>query len=193
MRVRLPYKGLREYVHSTSILDYLHVSGTDICNQTAHVKSLSFRKLIKGDFDLLPLSECSRSELAGEVTLLDQSGTEHGFGLLDTGNIHQNRIEFNETKIAESAESNGSMISCRKLVGFTFPEIMVSLAKQYHQINLPSQNQKWIFAKLDAQGPLPDNFDECEVAFLNAIGNRYSRNKVSFDGKTYGIMQFALL
>lgn len=73
---------------------------------------------------------------------------------------------------------------------YSLIENIIALTKRLNYMLAPDVEGKWLFGQLDLKEALPNDWNDLVIARTVAVGNAFSRNRISIDGQEFGEIRF---
>jgi hypothetical protein len=164
--LELPFKGARDYLHSTDILPALTEVANERFGPLAWVDSLTirrpFRRIIQVSFESVEVS-------SGSFRMRNGSQNIPGW-LLETDKPVTRRIPYDTSPLSAAAVSgSGYARLLEPLPGFRVLDVLVGLMKL---VSAQVDRQHWWLCQLNLDAPLAENFP-VEVRIRNNLGGKF--------------------
>ncbi|MBZ9784466.1 hypothetical protein K9857_23285 [Pseudomonas sp. REP124] len=200
--VELPlyFKGSREYVHGTSMLDAAMMaisswaSGAEIEDLNFSINRMTARKLLCGWWQHGDSLSLQSNPIATFFFKVD--GISYEGGLVEIENNVQGRAPFDESVISERCvislvEKNITLDETP--IGISPIEIFVSMNKFLHQKAYEIANDsQWVFCRWESSvWPIPGDTNGVSLTIEQSLGTRLTRSRVELNGKMVGKIYFS--
>jgi hypothetical protein len=175
----LPFKGSREYLHSTDIIPALTEVAHERFGPQAWVDSLTirrpFRRAIQVSFEPVEVS-------SGSFRIRNSSQYIRGW-LLETDQPVTRRVPYDTTPLSAAAVSgSGYARILEALPGFTVLDVLVSLMKV---VSAQVDRRHWWVCQLNLDAPLAEIFP-VEVRIRNNLAGKFLVSDILQSGTVIG-------
>ncbi len=188
VKTTFPFKGGRTYVHGTSMFDEL---GEFLKSQgcVGAKIDIAFRKMIPNPNCTLEIRPAQADDSV-VATISRREGDDLVICLNPEAEMAEPvGIEYDEERIGESAEIDGSTITSIRPSGYSDVEIMVALCKKLHQTHFAA-GKRWVFSRFKGRIPL-DLGEDVELRIVRAVGTRLTCSEVYTAGSKVGEIYFS--
>ncbi len=191
LRLELPFKGDRNYLHGTDIHDAVRDAVRNRWGE-AEAVDLSFHRLAR---HALRLRDEAPAQEAMAVCRCRAGGGARQLWVVETEEPVQGRRPYDEEAVVAPMQVDHD----RRVAVLdgdrarTDIETWVAMTKRLHQLALPDLRGRWLFVRArlprfgGAGGPA-----RREIRIAAVLGNRLTRNELLLDGKPAGEIYFAL-
>jgi hypothetical protein len=136
----------------------------------------------------------ARPEKAAADFSVSSQGAAFSGWLVETDRQVTNRIPFDEERITRLCTIRGQAIDISGNSGYLPIEVAVSMTKKLHNLLLPTNDGRWIFAKIDLNRLLrEDDASALSVVLMENLYNRLTKSEIHVAGTSVGYMYFSLL
>lgn len=188
--LRLGYKGGRSYLHGSDIFHALNEWALECQGGTAYVARLSFRQLARTSCAVS--TEPPKAGLMGEG-LLNVSGVEVPFWVVETGGAVQRRYAYDEEKVVAPLILD---IAARQAVlpieTATPIEEIIAVTKRLNNEVAPLVDGKWLFGQLQLNGPLLRGGGDLKIVMRSLLASRFSINEIYYGNRLVGNIRFVV-
>lgn len=189
------FKGKRHYLQSSDLYLIVESVAKRRFGAACWVSALNFRDLLKTKCEIfffenndLPVDECPA---LFTVRLPDSSISG---AILPTTEPVVDRVEFDESPVAQSATIAEKEIIQKFRVGYTAIEELVSLTKCLHNSILPPKNGRWVFSGIGLDCPFSADPDACfNVSLVQSLANRLTVSEIQHGGRYLGTIKFIVM
>jgi hypothetical protein len=167
--LELPFKGSRDYLHSTNIFSALEKIGEDRFESGAFIRSLMLRRPMRRA--ILAVFE-RPADAAGSFVI--QTRTEQVTGwLVESGLPVSRRVPFDSSPLSAMAVVGDGMVLVRSAVaGHTLIDVVVGLMKKLtEQLPVAAGSGQWWLCQLDLEMPLREVYP-IEVRIRRVVGDQ---------------------
>ncbi len=175
----LPFKGTRDYLHGTDMVEALvGIAGPGPV-------SLRIHKIARSPLEVI--FEPDGEDLSAWTAIARIS--DQMFGLKEGDGTVQRRVPYDEQRAIGSASRVGEVLRCARDNDFTLIEQIVALNKSSLSFRKP-EVERWVFTELDL-ADYPASVANIAISPGASLGDRLVRSEVLFDGATVGKIGFS--
>lgn len=187
--LQFPFKGARQYIHSTSIMDAILEFSLPVPKPFGI--DFLFKKKILVSCCRVELREPEASDhVVIRVLPNAKSSTPPVFICInpESGCLQSRRIPYDEDHISTVAVVSGCGIRSAVVDGFSDSEIAVALCKRLH-LEVVNANRKWVFSRYTGRFPLRLE-GEIELVIAKRLGERMTCTDLYSSGELVGQIYF---
>lgn len=186
-----PYKGSRHYVHGSDLFNNISHKLLELFEQhSPFVSQLSFSRFAYHLCDLVFDESVEAQGIMGKGTVTFEDNTKKSFYLAETTSIPVERVPFDEDSLVAQASYTGRSIELSGKPPFSSIETIIALTKALSYKNMPLQQGKWVFGRIDLMVALPTIDHSVAIENISSVAGRFNTNNILVDGNLVGKIQF---
>lgn len=188
--LRLGYKGGRSYLHGSDIFHALTEWALECQGSTAYVARLSFRQLARTSCSVS--TEPIKAGLMGEG-LLNVSGVEVPFWMVETGGAVQRRYAYDEEKVVAPLILDMAARQAVLPIETATPiEEVIAVTKRLNNEVAPLAEGNWLFGQLQLNEPLMRKGRVLRIVIRSLLASRFSINDIYYADRLIGNIRFVV-
>jgi|TARA_Y100000385_G_C13012061_1_gene602154 hypothetical protein len=194
------YKGNRNYVHGTDIINET-IKHLNYMGYFPDTFEISFKNLIRTDLEIciFNINDDIRQNLINEDILAFATFkfAKKTYTILykKTQKETKSSYQFSEDTIIKQTILNQEKKSITYLSknNYTIIELIVVMNKHLLTKLNPNESGKWYFGKLKLEkNILAEKFSKIQIILTKNIGVRYTQSLIKFDGSNVGFIYFSM-
>ena len=187
-----PFRGNRNYIHSTSIYNQLQVHINEFVGKNAWIRQLKLNQFFDTQcYATTNLDENDQQVGNFSVQIIDS--IIQGFIVADPSIAISSREEFDEGYICSKATMLDEGVENEWQVKVPFIDQCVSLTKYFHNELYPLESKKWIYTRLTMQEDTTHlNPKKITIKLNRKLGNRITQSSIFFDEEKCGVIEFSV-
>lgn len=187
----MPYKGSRTYIHGSDLFNNISNLLPELLNQEKpYISQLSFSTFSYNLCNLVFDETLDTQTIMGKGKITLDDGSQKAFYLHKTEEIPSRRVPFNEEDLVALAKYTNQSVELKGESPFTSIETIIALTKALSYKNMPLQEGKWVFGRIDLNTPLTSIKSSIIIECTNSVAGRFSVNDITIDDQPVGKIQF---
>lgn len=186
--LRFRFKGNRNYVHGTDILNALLQAYKNTKLENIDVR---FNGVVTSNLLLIP------KDTQGDVKVhirWDENGKEYQYKLIEDADPVEERYEYDEQTVVDRAslDLNDKTARLIRKTPYTFCENLVAINKFLLQSLFHEENGKWYFTRLELDRIISDE-ELFHIRLVKNLGFRLTKSEIYIGDKKIGNIYFSMV
>jgi hypothetical protein len=183
------FKGSRDYVHGTDIVNTLLKSFSGVAEVTD--LDLKFSGISSTNLDMIEGDSADNAKVNIQVNF---DGQRQSMQLVENGSPVDCRYEYDENKIIVACkfDSTNQQIYLTENTGYTLCENFVTMNKYLLQALFPNEQGKWYFTRLEQKYVVPENA-LVTVKLIKNFNFRLTKSDILIGDEVIGSVYFTLI
>lgn len=186
-----PYKGSRHYIQGGDLFNSVSHKLLELFGQQRpYVSQLSFPRFAYHLCDLVIDESVDAQSIMGKGAITFEDKSKKSFCLAETTTLPSERVPFDEDSLVAQAKYTGRSIELSGKPPFSSIETVIALTKALSYKNMPLQQGKWVFGRIDLMIALPAIGHSVSIENVSSVAGRFNTNNIMIDDNLVGKIQF---
>ena len=188
LKTNLKFKGSRNYLHSTDIINIVTVKLSDIIE--GYIEKLTLRKFSKKQMNIQLTLPPIKTEIFGKGKWHVNSNLIKEFWLTNEDELITQRNDCNEDKILKDSIIDDNEIIIKTKNDYNCIDNIVALTKKLSYELSPIKKNKWVFGQIDLNKKLPKHWKTISIKNNFIIESKFCKFDIKIDKSFYGKITF---
>lgn len=185
------YKGSRQYIQGGDLFNSIEDKLFELFEQkTPYISLLSFSHFAYHFCELVIDENVETQNIVGKGSVSFEDNTKKNFYLTETTKTPTERVPYDEDSLVALAQYTEHSIQLSDKSPFSSIETIIALTKALSYKNMPLQQGKWVFGRIDLTTALPEIKHSVLIEAVSSVAGRFSVNNIIIDGNLVGKIQF---